>query len=248
MAQIDELTIVGGSPTSKVGTKGYIRNYQGHIDSTSSYQVQLAKPGGPLLPSADGPACASFQQKLDFNPNPLFPQLTAAPGDFIQGTYSDNGHVSLPPTPESESGIAYWYGSANGSTVPPLSEVIKWTKDGKGGDGNGRLLAGPDNYDDGVCAEGNGSPIAQQRHAPPGPGILCKNSFSLPEDLPDGSTYTVYWVWDFSLHFGPKFKAEKGHVEWYTSCADIKISRGAGAGADPKAPPGRRARRRALRV
>lgn len=225
---------MGGLPTSKVGTKGYIRNYQGHVDSTSSY----------LVPSVDGPACANFQQTYSSNPNPLYPQLTAAPGDFIEGTYSDNGHVTKPPTPESESGIVYWYGTTDGSTVPSLSEVIQWTADGKGGSGKGRLLSGPANYDDGVCAEGNGSPIAQQRHAPPGPGILCKDSFTLPEDLKDGSVYTVFWVWDFSLHFGPKYKAENNHVEWYTSCADIKISRGGGDG--PKAKRGRRARRRTL--
>ena len=89
----------------------------------------------------------------------------------------------------------------------------------KGGDAQGVLLAGPLNFDDGACVEDNGTPEALKRKAAGGGGP-CKSNFKLPENLQPGSVYTVYWVWDFSLHFGP---AKVGHTEWYTSCVDIKI-------------------------
>jgi hypothetical protein len=84
------------------------------------------------------------------------------------------------------------------------------------------LLAGPTSFDDGVCAENSGAPIAVQRNSE-GKGGPCKTQFKLPTTLQQGSTVTVYWVWDYDLHFGPE---RLPHTEWYTSCADIKIAGG----------------------
>ncbi|KAI5842779.1 hypothetical protein BZA05DRAFT_190576 [Tricharina praecox] len=207
---LDDLTVVGGaSIASTLGSKGYIRNYQGHVDSTSSYRIED--------PTLAAPACAQFQQSSTSYTNALYPQLTAFAGDYIQGAYLENGHISKKELPETQSGTTYWFGTADNSLQPTLAEVMAW-KDG--GDGaQGKLLAGPTDFDDGTCVEDNGTPEAIKRKAAGGGGP-CKSTFKLPEDLQPGSTYTVYWVWDFSLHFGPQ---KVGHTEWYTSCVDIKI-------------------------
>lgn len=103
-----------------------------------------------------------------------------------------------------------------------LNDVIAWTTDGKGGDGKGRLLAGPMNFDDGVCIEDNDTEISKRRRASGGGG-LCKAVFRIPEDV-KRDHYTVFWVWDFSGKLGPGPRSV-GHTEWYTSCADIRINR-----------------------
>ena len=145
--------------------------------------------------------------------------MSASPGDSIQGTYLENGHISKPDAPDGTPGTIYWFGTANAKPDDTLANVKQWTVDGKGGDGRGRLLANPSNFDDGTCVEPNGTPIANQRKAAGGGGP-CKSAFKLPQDAKVGSTFTVYWVWDYSNHFGP---TKKGHVEWYTSCMDIQV-------------------------
>ncbi|KAF8540471.1 hypothetical protein BDD12DRAFT_980301 [Trichophaea hybrida] len=206
---IDDLTIIGG-PNN--GTKGFIRNFQGHIDALASYRI--------TDPTFNVPACAPFQQQFNNNPNPQFPQLTAAPGDIIQGSYTENGHITKLEAPHAQPGTIYWYASSENGLQPTLAEVKQWTADGRGGNGKGMLIAGPRSFDDGVCAENSQQPLAIQRNAA-GKGGPCKTNFKLPDTLQVGSTVTVYWVWDYDLHFGPEMV---GHIEWYTSCADIKIS------------------------
>jgi hypothetical protein len=208
--------VVGGSSTaSALGTKGYIRNYQGHVDATSSYRIED--------PTLNVPACAQFQQDPTAYNNAEFPQLTALAGDFIQGTYLENGHISKKELPETQSGDIYWFGTERTDLKPTLAEVMAW----RNGSSDGVLLAGPTNFDDGTCVEDNGTPEAIKRKAAGGGGP-CKSTFKLPENLQPASVYTVFWVWDFSLHFGPQ---KVGHTEWYTSCVDIKIGGGANANA-----------------
>lgn len=176
------------------------------------------------------PVCAPFQGYNDYNPK--FPKLAAAPGDYVSGLYTENGHITLPLKDASGAvigmpGTMFWYGTTEVGLAPMLADVIAWTADGKGGNGKGKLLSGPTSYDDGVCAEDNPSPISAARGAQGKASIPCHSNFKLPESLKDGSTYTVYWVWDFSLKAGPgKDGKGDGHVEWYTSCMDIDIKGG----------------------
>jgi len=208
--------VVGGSSiASELGTKGYIRNYQGHVDSTSSYRIED--------PTLNVPACAQFQQDPTAYSNAEYPQLTALAGDFVQGTYLENGHISKKELPETQSGDIYWFGTTRTDLKPTLAEVMAW----RNGSSDGVLLAGPADFDDGTCVEDNGTPEAIKRKAAGGGGP-CKSSFKLPENLQPGSVYTVFWVWDFSLHFGPQ---KVGHTEWYTSCVDIKIGGAANTSA-----------------
>lgn len=89
-----------------------------------------------------------------------------------------------------------------------MDDVLKWNMDGTGGDGDGILLAST-NFDDGTCIE-VGQEIKTGRKGGP-----CKSYFRLPKDAMAGQDYTVYWLWDYSLHFG---NTVPGHVEvWKTS-------------------------------
>lgn len=166
------------------------------------------------------PACMDTQ-KTRSQQNPNKPRLKAAPGAMVQGNYTENGHISLPNSDKQNPGTIYWYGTKDPKDNETFSNVIKWTEDGTGGDGRGKLLAKPSNFDDGVCVEANGSPIALARKGA-GKGGTCKSVFKVPEDLKAGDTYTVYWFWDFSEHFGP-LTSPTAPIEWYTSCMDIDI-------------------------
>ncbi|CAZ79530.1 unnamed protein product [Tuber melanosporum] len=220
---IDGLKVVSGgnsgpfqnTTTTKEGPQGagigFIRAYQGHVDATAVYLI--------TTPKLDSNICRPSQQQNPTTNTPKFPRVSASPGDFIQGTYLENGHISKPDAADGTPGTIYWFGTANAKPDDTLANVKQWTVDGKGGDGRGRLLANPSNFDDGKCAETNDTPIAKQRKAAGGGGA-CKSVFKLPEDAKVGSTFTVYWVWDYSNHFGP---TKKGHTEWYTSCIDIQV-------------------------
>lgn len=163
------------------------------------------------------PACGAFATAQTNAPN--YPRLTAAPGDTVMGTYTENGHISKLPVANGSSGMTYWYGTSQYDPSTTLADVVNWTSAGTGGNGKGQLLATTP-FDDGVCVEPNGSPIAVQRGGTAaGP---CKSSFQLPENVKSGSPYTVYWVWNFSGQWG----YVEPRTEWYTSCMDIDISNG----------------------
>ncbi|KAA8913376.1 hypothetical protein FN846DRAFT_130032 [Sphaerosporella brunnea] len=208
---IDLLTVVGGTSSTAMTTinhQGFIRNYKGHIDATASYR----------LLDLNQPVCADFQQVVNQIGMPEYPQLNASAGDFVQGTYTENGHISLPASPTAKSGMTYWFGTTNPNGKATLKDILAW-KDGNSSEG-ALLSTAP--FDDGVCVEVNPSEISKERVAanggvPPGP---CKSTFKIPETVAPDSVYTVYWVWDFSGKLG---NDAPDHVEWYTSCMDIKI-------------------------
>jgi hypothetical protein len=216
------LTVVGSTQGSSINTvnhQGFIRNYKGHVDATSSYRIE---------DSLDKPVCASFQTTANQIGDAQYPQLNASAGDYIQGTYLENGHISLPQNSASKTGMTYWFGTTK-TDIPTLAEVLKWGNSSDSNSSDGVLLATAP-FDDGVCVEVNGSPISQQRVAanggtPPGP---CKSTFKIPETAAADSTYTVYWVWNFSGNTG---KTDPEPVEWYTSCIDIKIVGGSDTSA-----------------
>lgn len=176
-------------------------------------------------------------QKTRKQQNPNKPMLNAAPGSLVQANYTENGHISKPNSDKQKSGTIYWYGTKNPKDDERFADIREWTEDGKGGDKRGKLLSKSSDFDDGVCVELNDSPIAKKRVAAGGGGA-CKSIFKVPEDLKDGDIYTVYWVWDFSEHFGEQADPNAPE-EWYTSCMDIKIV---------AAAPKRRARRGISRI
>lgn len=206
--KIDDLQVVGGS--SPTGKKGYIRNYEGHKDPTASYRIE----------TADAPAVFDRQRMPKVYPSAEWPMLEARPGDYIMGTYTENGHISKdnPARP----GNTWWFllNPKVKTEDLKMSTVVAWTKSGPPAD-EARILSGPIPYDDGVCIETNDSELAKQRLAVGGGGP-CKSTFKIPEDIKT-DTITVMWVWDFSGKFGGS------GFEWYTSVADIKIIPGNGS-------------------
>jgi hypothetical protein len=223
--QVGNMQVVGGTTPSS--TLGYIRNYKGHVDATSSYLISD--------PALNVPACAPFQMtknEVGSGPDPAsgatveYPKLSANPGDTIMATYKENGHISKPNAPDAVVGPIYWFGTTS-DEVPMLSEVMKWTADGKGGNGQGFAMGTPTSFDDGVCVEDNGTPIALSRQ----PAQDCRATFRIPESAEKGQTLTVFWVWDYSGHHGPHGPGGTAEnpvpfTEWYTSCLDIDIGTG----------------------
>ncbi|KAM0288057.1 hypothetical protein ACHAQH_000125 [Verticillium albo-atrum] len=148
--------------------------------------------------------------------DPNFPILTAAPGDQVAIRYLENGHVTnLEPGRLAHSGVVYIYGTTNPRPDDTLANIhLKWTPDGKGGDGRGKLLA-TRKYDDGRCYEANGFDLSGKRQGEfpvqtnelTGPNNWCQNDVSIPSDLPQGTQYTLYWVWNW-----PRLNTENKEV------------------------------------
>ncbi|KAF3939836.1 hypothetical protein ABW19_dt0204773 [Dactylella cylindrospora] len=148
-----------------------------------------------------------------------FPKLKATPGDLVKAKYLENGHIwqTLDGVngAGAKSGTIYWYGTQNPKADRDIASVLEWTRDGKGGDGDGQLLE-ITSFDDGLCIEvGHENAGGQNRDAGP-----CSSYFRLPKDAKVGEDYTVYWLWDYTEHFGPP---KPGFIEWYSSCMDIEI-------------------------
>jgi hypothetical protein len=137
-----------------------------------------------------------------------FPMLSVAPGDFVAIKHRENGHVSRAdktnPTKPVNRGTIYLYGTTETdlSNLKLMDVHLKWTSDGKGGDGKGKLLA-TRNYDDGQCHEtipGTGDIegiVGFRKQFSKVEALLCQVNLQIPKDAPVGKTYTVIWVWDW---------------------------------------------------
>ncbi|KAK6338931.1 hypothetical protein TWF696_009732 [Orbilia brochopaga] len=207
----DDLTCASGPFFTDNPTKGYIRNFVGRqstsVDVDTTYRILQIDSKTPVCP----PGRTSPGQ------NPAFPKLKATPGDLVRAQYLENGHIwqtlDGQNGPKAKSGTIYWYGTQNPRADRDIASVLKWTRDGKGGDGQGVLLDTTP-FDDGVCIETGHENVQKGRVGGP-----CKSYFRLPSTAKAGKDYTIYWLWDYSQHFGPK----PGYVEWYSSCMDISV-------------------------
>lgn len=185
---VDNIKVTGGTGPID-GSLGFIRGYIGHSDAASSYRI-------------DKPQQSAYKdnQRQPNQPDPKFQRLKASPGSEITAEWHENGHTTN-DTPENNApgydpGKVYMYGT----TLQPspdltLEQIWTWKGDSSL---EGRYL-GSFNYDDGMCAEegSQGKPRAIPRWAAGGGGP-CKGKFNLPQDLPPGKPYTVFWVWNFS--------------------------------------------------
>ncbi|KAG0127371.1 hypothetical protein HOY82DRAFT_625532, partial [Tuber indicum] len=146
--------------------------------------------------------------------------LSASPGDFVQSTFLENGDISKLDAADGTPGTIYWFGVVEEKPDETLAKVVNWVIGGKGGSGRGKLLAEPSDFEERNCVERNDTPIAQERKQAGCRGT-CKSVFEFPINAKVGSTSTVYWVWDYSNHFGP---TKRGNPEWYTSCIDVQVA------------------------
>ncbi|KAF7562986.1 hypothetical protein G7046_g1159 [Stylonectria norvegica] len=145
--------------------------------------------------------------KYKLDKNPQYPMLEAAPGDYIALMHLENGHTTIPqnqPLKPLNRGTIFFYGTTEPKENEKLFDVhLLWNKKGTGGDGRGKLLA-TRNYDDGQCYQDNTGDLAKERAqkfadlgAVLNEELKCQSDIKLPDDLPDGSIYTIYWYWDW---------------------------------------------------
>ena len=181
------------------------------------------------------------QNQITPNQTPEFPRLKAYPGSFVNLFWHENGHTTNNgdnDNPGYDAGLVYIYGTTKYNTATTLGQIRGWEKSPPP---NSRWLT-TFKFDDGKCAEegSQGKPRGAPRWASGGGGP-CQGQFQIPEDIPVGAMYTVYWVWDFSKKVG---SLDPNHFEvpcsnhtllvslltsifsfyqWYSSVMDVDI-------------------------
>ena len=175
-----------------------------NIDVETTYRILSIDTGVNV--------CKPEQQNPGQRPN--FPKLSVNAGDLVEAQYLENGHIwqtlAGKNGPSAQSGTIYWYATQNPDPARTVDDVLKWTTDGSGGDGKGRLLS-TSNFDDGICIE-TGHEVSTGR-----PGGPCKSYFRVPADAEQGKDIEVIWLWDYTWHFGPP---KPGYIEVSLLCVD----------------------------
>lgn len=220
-----------------VGNHGYPRGYAcrtapGFFDGRMTYQLPPPQdPGRTRINDSDF-LCAPTQRTANQTEN--FPRLAVSQGSYMAMKYLENGHVTLPsntPGKPAGGGTVFVFGTSQPSNNELLVDVLQWTTNGTGGDGRGRLLTAQ-NFDDGRCYQINTGSIslARQQEFPdpvqeqPGSSHeqWCETDVAIPSNVAVGSTYTLYWVWQWPTAPGTPGVLE-GKDEYYTTCSDIDI-------------------------
>lgn len=238
-----------------VGEYGYPRNFVATTDPGYNGELSMVflsppLPQQPPFINAENPLCHSNQTKA-VQSSDKYPRLQASPGSWMALRYAENGHTSNPSplnghTPgtldlgrRENGGTVFVFGTTEPIEDEKIANVIQWTKDGKGGDKRGVLLAAND-FDDGRCYQVNDSPITKERMAATknyaagqtdGPGnfeLMCETNVRLPNDAVAGKPYTLYWVWQWGMdpfkgnpNGNPTF--QNGKDEYYTTCMDVDV-------------------------
>ena len=240
---IEEYQVIGPNG-SYIGDRGFSRGYIARTDPTfdgSFNSLWLLPPSDAVMPdgavrlriNSSDTVCRPSQQTANYT-NSEYPMLKAAPGDYVAMKYLENGHVTLPwtlPGKPPQGGTVYVFGTTQPNPGDKLADVMKWTTEGTGGNGRGRLLA-QQNFDDGRCHQLNDCTNSVERqgaypNSTPGQAgsvneLWCETDVKLPDDLKSG-TYTTYWVWQWPTAPGKDCSLPTGKDEWYTTCADHQI-------------------------
>ncbi|KAF2493884.1 hypothetical protein BU16DRAFT_512009 [Lophium mytilinum] len=229
---IEQLTNIGDDGNF-VGEWGYMRNFQDKGVKANAPTVQGHQKWGLPLSVATGlfitdnmNICNTDAQEPGQADG--FPKLKTAPGNYVAMRYAENGHVSQPlqlPGKPDKAGTNYVFATTNPKKGETLANVMRWTVDGKGGDGNGRLLTAQ-TFDDGRCYENSKFDIAMAREAATpnnGMPLMCETDFQIPKDAKTGQPLTLYWVWQWPTLPGKDPNDKLGKDEYYTSCMDVDI-------------------------
>jgi hypothetical protein len=222
--------------------RGYVsRSQPGFGDDMMTYLLPSLASGRTRVDSSDL-LCAPTQGTANQTVN--YPQLQVSPGSYMAMKYLENGHVTLPqnqPGKPLAGGTVYVFGTTQPSENEMLTDVLQWTADGTGGNQLGTLLTAQ-NFDDGRCYQVNNGSIAvarQQEFPNPIPSQpesineqWCETDVTIPSDLQTGSTYTVYWVWQWPTEPGAPGLPD-GKDEYYTTCSDLDIVAGPIQGNPP---------------
>jgi hypothetical protein len=219
---------------SFTGNNGYprgmiLRTDPAFVDTNMQWQL----PENATSGLTNSPICRPSQQTSNYTDSSL-PKLEAYSGANIALRYQENGHVTTPWSKAGKpvnSGVVYVYGTSQPKEDDTLLAIHgKWTLDGTGGDGRGRLLTSQ-YFDDGQCYQINIGYISAERQTEfhrvaeagsvQGANLWCQTDVPLPNDLDVGKDFTLYWVWDWSTMDG------SGTVtlpELYTTCMDVTIA------------------------
>lgn len=160
--------------TTNLSNIGYIRGYQGHLDSVSSFLIQST--------AASQPICDPDQQSQTYSAQ--YPMLTIAAGDSFVANYTENGHVTkdvLAPDNKPHPGNYTWYLAANSAASPDSMSTY-------GSLFSAGQVVATGNFDDGVCAEDATKGRAGPRN--------CQSVVTVPASLAAGS-YELIWLWNF---------------------------------------------------
>ena len=229
-----------------VGEFGYARGWMTLGDPGFTNDEDVTNRVPPLkegvLIKEDTLLCGPKQQKAQQSQD-KYPRLKATPGGYMALRYNENGHVTIPapqpgkPTPEEGSGTVFIYGTTEPKEDEKIITVLQWTKDGKGGNGKGVLLAAND-YADSRCYQLNDTPRSQARKKATPNWVAgqegtnkdgnfplqCESTVQLPESAEVGKPYTLYWVWQWPTYPGIDPGLPKGKDEYYTSCIDVDVT------------------------
>lgn len=241
-----------GPDGSYVGEYGYPRGFKdkaapGYDGETDMNWLMPPLEQQPPFITADNLLCHTNQRKPVQSDK--FPRLKSAPGAWLALRYAENGHVSNPSDLNGHvpgeldlgrrpnGGSVFVFGTKEPKEDEKLADVLRWTKDGQGGDKRGILLAVND-YDDGRCYEINPVTKERQQQFPNGAAgaaegatgfpLYCETNVQLPEDAEVGKPYTLYWVWQWPIDAGdgpnndPTYP--KGKDQYYSTCMDVDIS------------------------
>jgi len=234
----EQLTVIENGRFS--GRNGYPRGYVARTDRgfRDPMMVHLLPPSTSNRTRIDSTDLLCAYTQRTKNQTATYPRLQASPGSYIAIKYLENGHVTLPqPGKQSGAGIVYVFGTLSPEEKETITNVLQWTADGKGGDGRGKLLAAQ-NFDDGRCYQLNNESISLSRQKE-FPNLItrtgevheqwCENDVIIPSDIPLGSTYTIYWVWDWPTVTEDQAQTRRKD-EYYTTCSDIDVVANPAAG------------------
>lgn len=230
--QMQEISSTG----AYTGAMGYPRGYVSRVESTfnGNSMDYLLPPlvSGRTRVNASDLLCHPAQRTA--NQTSGFPMLSISPGSFLAMKYLENGHVTLPLNQLGKppgAGSVYVFATTSPSPTELLTDVLRWTPSGTGGDGRGRLLTAQ-NFDDMRCHQLNSGAISTQRQAQfpdrvPGQPTSnveqwCETDLGIPPDAAEG-VLTLYWVWQWPTAPGVDPGLPTGKDEYYTTCADVLI-------------------------
>ncbi|KAF4552678.1 Hypothetical protein D9617_9g024670 [Elsinoe fawcettii] len=231
--QMQEISADG----SFIGPMGYPRSYVARTDPDFDGNAMnyLLPPLASGRPRANDEDLLCHPNQRTAKQADKYPALTVKPGAFVAMKYLENGHVTLPNGQLGKAksgGTVFVYGTTSPKDDEKLMDVLKWSEDGKGGDGRGKLIAAQ-NFDDGRCHQINGDKISKDRQQefpdriPDQPTSnveqWCETDVKLPSDV-DSGKLTVYWVWQWNTAPGIDPGLPLGKDEYYTTCMDIIIS------------------------
>ncbi|KAF2002018.1 hypothetical protein P154DRAFT_148485 [Amniculicola lignicola CBS 123094] len=236
-----------------VGEYGYPRSFVSKNEPGYNGETSMNFMNPPLAqqpPFINSTNLLCHPSQRTYKQSDRWPRLQVKPGQYFALRYSENGHVSNPSQDDfgrpKNGGTVFIYGTTEPKEDEKLADVLRWTRDGQGGDKRGKLI-GANDFDDGRCYENNPTDLVKQRkqatpnfaagQASNGPGtypLMCENDVQMPQDAPMDKPYTIYWVWQWPKSpEGEPNVYPKGKDQYYSTCADIDIVEAIASSLDP---------------